>query len=83
LIEERMHVPDEVWDNNPLLAPPADPNFLGPEDGAINHDHYIYGTPKRWVKRNGRWVAAPPLPVDYYTNPAAAEAYARMLEKRR
>ncbi|MHB8519685.1 MAG: hypothetical protein ACYDH9_02895 [Limisphaerales bacterium] len=83
LIDERMHVPEAVWDNNPLLAPPADPNFLGPEDGAINHDHYLHGTPKKWIKRNGKWIAAPSLPADYYTNPASAATYDRMLEKHR
>jgi hypothetical protein len=79
-IDEKMHVPDEIWENNPLLAPPADPKFVGPEDGAINHDHYLYGTPKKWVKRRGKWVEAPPLPGDYYSNPKSAAAYDRSLE---
>ncbi len=77
-IDEKMDVPDSAWTNNPLLAPPADPDFVGPEDGAINHDHYIYGGPRKWMKRRGRWVEAPPLPEDYYTNPASAAAYDRM-----
>src|SRR5580704_13143238 len=42
-IDEKMEVPDEVWTNNPLLRPPApDPALIGRDDGAINHDHYIY-----------------------------------------
>jgi hypothetical protein len=80
-IDEKMAVPDEVWENNPLLAPPADPGFVGPEDGAINHDHYIYGCPKKWIKRGGRWVEAPPLPEDYYSNRQSAETYDRMLKE--
>lgn len=28
-------VPDEVWEKIP-------------KDGSINHDHYLYGTPKRY-----------------------------------
>ena len=39
---------------------------IRPEDGAINHDHYIYGCPKKWMKRKGQWVETPPLPDDYY-----------------
>jgi hypothetical protein len=73
-----MDVPDSAWINNPLLALAADPDFVGPEDGAINHDHYIYGGPRKWMKRRGQWVEAPPLPEDYYTNPASAAAYDRM-----
>jgi hypothetical protein len=75
-IDEKMEVPDEVWTENSLLqAPAADPKWQGPEDGAINHDHYIYGTPKKWMRRKGEWVETPPLPEDYYTNPARRRAY--------
>jgi hypothetical protein len=81
-IDERMEIPDEAWENNPLLDPPVeDPEWVGHEDGAINHDHYIYGGPKKWVKRDGQWVEAPPLPEDYYENPASRAAYDRMLEE--
>src|SRR5689334_23072401 len=80
-IDEKMQVPQEVWENNPLLAPPADPGFIGPEDGAINHDHYVHGAPKKWMKRKGQWVPAPALPADYYTDPKSAAAYNRGLEK--
>jgi len=81
-IDEKMEIPDSAWDNNPLLDPPVhDPDFVGHEDGAINHDHYVYGCPKKWVKQGGKWVEAPPLPDDYYTNRESAEAYDRMLEK--
>ena len=79
-IEEKMDIPESAWTNNPLLAPPADPGFVGPEDGAINHDHYVYGGPRKWMKRSGQWVEAPPLPEDYYTNPAGAAAYDRKAE---
>jgi hypothetical protein len=79
-IDEKMEIPESTWTDNPLLAPPADPGFVGPEDGAINHDHYVYGGPRKWMKRRGQWVEAPPLPEDYYTNPASAAAYDRMLE---
>jgi len=79
-IDEKMEIPESAWINNPLLAPPADDDFIGPEDGAINHDHYIYGCPKKWMKRKGKWVETPPLPEDYYTNAASAAAYDRMVE---
>jgi hypothetical protein len=81
LIDEKMTIPDEAWENNPLLAPPADASFIGPEDGAINHDHYIYGGPKKWMKRGGKWVEAPPLPDNYFSDRAASDAYDRMLEE--
>jgi hypothetical protein len=59
-IEEKMRVPDEAWAK--FLAPvPDDPNWEGPEDGSINHDHYVYGCPKKFVKRKGKWVPAPPV----------------------
>jgi hypothetical protein len=80
-IDEKMTLPDDIWENNPLLAPPADPSFVGPEDGAINHDHYVYGGPKKWMKRKGKWVEAPPLPDDYYTHASGAAAYDRRLEE--
>src|ERR1700722_10975347 len=65
-IDEKMEVPDEVWTDNPLLrAPVPDRTWDGREDGAINHDHYIYGTPKKWMQRKGKWVETPPLPDDY------------------
>ncbi|MCX8155751.1 MAG: hypothetical protein N3J91_04765 [Verrucomicrobiae bacterium] len=79
LIDERMNLPEEAWSKNPLLAPPADASFVGPEDGVINHDHYIYGTPKRHVKRGGQWVPAPPLPEDYYENEKSRKAYDQSL----
>jgi hypothetical protein len=61
-IDEKMEVPEEAWLNNPLLQPPADPDFDSPEDGAINHDHYVYGGPKKYRKVKGKWVLLPPLP---------------------
>ncbi len=81
-VDEKMSIPEEVWENNPLLAPPVrDPDWEGHEDGAINHDHYIYGCPKKWVKKNGKWVEAPPLPEDYYTNDASHRAYDKSIEQ--
>jgi hypothetical protein len=81
-IDERMEIPEEVWTNNPLLVPPVeDPDWEGHEDGAINHDHYIYGCPKKWVKQNGKWVEAPPLPEDYYSNGASRQAYDEMIAR--
>jgi hypothetical protein len=75
-IDEKMDVPEEVWTDNPLLHPPVeDPAWTGPDDGAINHDHYIYGTPKKWMQRDGQWVETPPLPDDYYSNPQSRRAY--------
>jgi hypothetical protein len=79
-IDEKMEIPDNAWTNNSLLASPADPGFAGPEDGVINHDHYVYGTPKKWMKRNGQWVETPALPEDYHSNPASAAAYDRLVE---
>ncbi|HXR07991.1 MAG TPA: hypothetical protein VN765_11715 [Candidatus Acidoferrum sp.] len=83
LIDEKMDIPESAWTDNPLLAPPADPGFVGPADGAINHDHYLYGGPKKWVKRRGQWVEAPPLPEDYHANPASAAAHDRKVEEER
>ena len=81
-IDEKMEIPEDAWTNNPMLRPtPHDPDWEGHEDGAINHDHYLYGAPKSWVKQNGKWVEAPPLPEDYFDNPASANAYDAMIEK--
>jgi len=78
LIDARMTVPADAWANNPMLeATPVDPEWTGHADGAINHDHYIYGSPKRFVEAKGRWVAAEPLPEDYYERPAGAARRAR------
>ena len=75
-IEEKMKIPEDAWTNNPMLEPTvSDPNWKGHEDGAINHDHYLYGGPKSWIKQNGKWVETPPLPDDYFDNPASADAY--------
>lgn len=61
-IDEKMEIPEEAWANNPLLRPtPDDPTYEGHEDASINHDHYIYGGPKKWVKVDGEWVEAPPV----------------------
>lgn len=81
-IDEKMEIPDDIWMNNPMLqATVHDPQWEGREDGALNHDHYVYGSPKRWIKVKGKYLEAPALPDDYYTNRASAEAYDRKLRK--
>jgi len=82
IVDEKMEMPDDVWTNNPMLRPtPEDPGFNLPPDAALNHDHYLYGTPKRWIRVNGKWVEAPPLPNDYYENDASYQAYNRTLSE--
>lgn len=81
-IDEKMEIPEDAWTNNPMLEPtPHDPAFVGHEDSGINHDHYLYGTPKNVIKVKGKWVAAPPLPDDYYDNRASRDAYDRKIRK--
>ena len=81
-IDERMQIPEHAWTDNPLLRLPVeDPTWKGREDGAVNHDHYIYGTPKKWMKRNGKWVETPSLPDDYYSNPASRRAFDEMVDQ--
>ena len=81
-IGENKEIPEDAWTNNPMLQPtPHDPNWKSPSDGAINHDHYIYGCPKKWIKVNGQYIEAPPLPDDYYENRANREAYDKMLKE--
>jgi len=75
-IDEKMEIPEDAWTNNPMLEPtPHDPNWVGHEDGGINHDHYVSGCPKKWIKVNGKYIEAPPLPEDYYSNRQSHEAY--------
>jgi hypothetical protein len=82
LIDAKMEMPEDAWTNNPMLKPwPNDPEWKGHEDAGINHDHYIYGCPKSWIKVKGKWVEAPPLPADYYDNRASGEAYDRKIRK--
>jgi hypothetical protein len=81
-IDEKMEIPDDAWTNNPMLRPtPVDPEWQGHEDGGINHDHYLYGCPKKWIKVKGKYVEAPPLPDDYYENPESGAAYDKMLRE--
>ncbi len=81
-IDEKMELPDEAWTNNPMFKPwPADPDNDSPEDAAINHDHYLYGGPKKWIKVKGKYVEAPPLPEDYFDNRASGDAYDKILRK--
>src|SRR2546427_232573 len=47
-IDEKMRVPSVAWRRNPLLEPtPEDREFQGHADGAIEHDHYVYGSQRR------------------------------------
>jgi hypothetical protein len=81
-IDEKMEIPEEAWTNNPMLEPTVhDPDWKGHEDAGINHDHYVNGCPKKWIKVKGKWVESPPLPDDYYENRASHEAYDREIQK--
>ena len=81
-IDEKMEIPEDAWTNNPMLRPwPHDPDWKGHEDGGINHDHYIYGCPKKWIKVKGKYVEAPPLPEDYYENRASGDAYDKLIRE--
>ncbi len=58
-IDDKMRVPDTAWAANPMLEPtPSDAGLELPEDAAINHDHYLYGTAKKYLKKRGKWVPA-------------------------
>lgn len=59
-IDEKMRIPEDVWADSPLLQPPAESTPDMPEDFAINHDHYLYGGAKKYVKAKGKWVQAAP-----------------------
>ena len=58
-IDDKMRVPDTAWAANPMLEPtPSDAGLELPEDAAINHDHYLHGTAKKYLKKRGKWVLA-------------------------
>jgi hypothetical protein len=58
-IDDKMRVPDTAWTANPMLEPtPSEAGLELPEDAAINHDHYLYGTAKKYLKKRGKWVLA-------------------------
>jgi len=62
-IDDKMRLPDAAWTTNPMLEPtPPDAGLKLPEDAAINHDHYLYGAPRKYVKKRGQWVLAEPEP---------------------
>jgi hypothetical protein len=64
-IDEKMTPPEDAWTHNPMLdTTPRDPEWQGHEDGGINHDHYVYGTPKKMLKVKGKYVEAPILDGD-------------------
>jgi hypothetical protein len=57
IIDEKMTIPEDAWTNNPMLEPTVhDPDFVGREDGALNHDYYAYGGSKKYKKVRGEWV---------------------------
>lgn len=61
-IDEKMAVPDEAWSSNPLLQLPVDdPDYLHREDGAVNHDHYVSGGPKKYKKVGKQWKLQLPV----------------------
>jgi hypothetical protein len=46
IVDEKMRMPEEAWQNNPMLAAtPEIQGWNGHEDAAENHDAYIYGSP--------------------------------------
>jgi hypothetical protein len=48
IIDEKMQMPDDLWQKNPMLAATAEvKGWAGDDDAAENHDAYIYGSPKR------------------------------------
>ena len=75
-IDAQMEIPEDAWQDNPFLSKPVpDPTWRGHRGGAVNHDHFVYGTPKKWMRRNGKWVETPPLPNDYHTNSKRRQEY--------
>ena len=83
IIDAKMTIPEDAWTNNPMFKElPPDPTWVGAEDSGLNHDFYIYGTPKRYMKRNGRWIKSPPLPKDYYTNAKSRQAYDELVNRK-
>jgi hypothetical protein len=62
IIDEKMTIPEDAWTNNSILEPTVvDPDYEGHEDSSLNHDHYAYGAPKKYGKRDGKWVLLPEL----------------------
>lgn len=56
-IDDKMRVPDTAWTANPMLEPtPSDDGLVLPDAAAINHDHHLWGTPKKYLKKRGKWV---------------------------
>ena len=81
-IDEKMEVPGDAWTNNPMLRPTVHDSGPGnPEDMGMNLDHYLYGVPKDYIKVKGKYVEAPPLPLDYGENRASREAYDKMISE--
>lgn len=81
-IDEKMEIPEDAWTNNPMLRPTAhDSGPRNPEDMGLNLDHYLYGVPKDYIKVKGKYIEAPPLPLDYGENRASREAYDKMISE--
>lgn len=62
-IDSNMNIPEDAWATNPMLQA-GDHEAAGPEDGSLNHDHYVYGAPKRFVKLGAQWIETPQLTDD-------------------
>lgn len=76
-IDEKMETPSAAWSENPMLRETvSDPAWAGHEDGAVNHDHYVYSAPKRKVRRGKSWEDAP-APADDFGYSAAKSSGAR------
>ncbi len=82
-IDEKMEIPEDAWANNPMLRPTVpDPDWKGHEDGGINHDHYISGGPKQWVKVKGKYVSPHRLcPAIITADAGSREDHERKLRK--
>jgi hypothetical protein len=62
LIDERMQLPETAWKRNPMLDETPDvEGWTGREDGALNHDHYIYGGAKKYERGTEGWQLQPPI----------------------
>jgi hypothetical protein len=62
VIDERMQLPETAWKRNPMLDETPDvEGWAGREDGALNHDHYIYGGEKKYVRGAEGWQLQPPI----------------------
>lgn len=62
IIDERMQLPEAAWNRNPMLDETPDvEGWTGHEDGALNHDHYVYGGAKKYERTAQGWELQPPI----------------------